>query len=371
MNVWHLVYRVDSLTYTVARALSHGGHDVCVWVVQPNQDYGLSEGIYRALLDTPRVDFIGRDESRLPAAIERLIVQTHPRPLESTRDAPLLARRARAITVISAGDRNRSWRSAVKVQWLEARRLWRELGKVDHVLYKDGAHPRDLFGWIKPRSNLGFDVHSQFLHDEQLFHLMHARDWDPAAPRPFLVNFLGCRDPEIRATTIDAARSSLDESARGNGVLSTRFGKPAFWHEYTNAAPVGLEPRKFLAVLAQSDFTLCPRGYSLVTHRPVEALLRGSIPVLAANELDLYGFVLRHGENCFAVEDGRWAEAVAELARVDERELVRMRSNIRAMFEADLSYDAVAKRLRLRLGVIDAPRPPVQLASRSGAAVAS
>src|SRR6266404_2570747 len=44
MTIWHLVFRVDSLTYTIAKALSHGGHDVCIWLVEPKQDYGLSEG---------------------------------------------------------------------------------------------------------------------------------------------------------------------------------------------------------------------------------------------------------------------------------------------------------------------------------------
>ena len=364
MNVWHLAFRVDSLTYTVAKALSHGGHDVSVWVVAPEQDYGLSEGIYRALRETPRVSIIGRDETRLPPVIDRLIVQTHPRPQESTRDAPLLAGRARKITLISAGDRNRSRRDAVKLQWLEARRLWRRLGRVDRILYKDGFHPRDLFAPLKPRRNLGFDVHSQFLHSEELFRAIHAQDWDPAAPRPIRVNFLGCRDPDVRGRILDEIRP-LFQRKDGDPAGPD---KPRFWHEYTNASPVGLDPREFLTILTRSDFTLCPRGYSLVTHRPLEALLRGSIPVLSARELDLYGIELADGENCVAVPDGRWPETIRELGQIDEPRLIRMRSRIRAMFDASLSYDAVARRLRACLGVDDPERGPVQLASSPGAA---
>jgi hypothetical protein len=364
MNVWHLAFRVDSLTYTVAKAVSHGGHDVSVWVVAPEQDYGLSEGIFRALHETPRVRIIGRDETRLPPAIDRLIVQTHPRPHESTRDAPLLAERARKITLISAGDRNRSRRDALKLQWLEAQRLWRRLGSVDRILYKDGFHPHDLFAPFKPRSNLGFDVHSQFLHSDELFRLIHAQDWDPAAKRPILANFLGCRDPDVRARILDEVRPLFlrnDTEARGRD-------KPTFWHEYTNASPVGLDPGEFLTTLTRSDFTLCPRGYSLVTHRPLEALLRGSIPVLSARELDLYGIELADRENCIAVADGRWPETIRELAQIDERRLTAMRSKVRAMFEESLSYDAVARRLRACLGVDDPERGSVQLASPSGAA---
>ena len=62
-----------------------------------------------------------------------------------------------------------------------------------------------------------------------------------------------------------------------------------FWHEYSDASPIGLDPAEFVRRLTDSDFTLCPRGYSRVTHRPVEALLRGSVPVIAADEIDLYG----------------------------------------------------------------------------------
>jgi hypothetical protein len=365
MNVWHVAFRVDSLTYTVAKALSHGGHSVSVWVVATDQDYGLSEGIYRALLETPQVRVVERDEARLPAAIDRLIVQSHPRPDQSIRDAAILARRARRITVISAGDRNRSPGDALKLQWLEARRLWPHLGRVDRILYKDGFHRRDLYAPLKRRANLGFDVHSQFLHSEELFRMIHAQDWDPAANRPILVNFLGCSDPDVRARMLDEIRPLV----RGNdGEPAGELRKPTFWHEYTNASPIGLDPREFLTILTRSDFTLCPRGYSLVTHRPIEALLRGSIPVLSGREIDLYGIDLADGENCIAVADGRWPDAIRELARIDEHRLARMRGTVRAMFDGQLCYDAVARRLRAGLGVDDAAGGSAQLASPSGAA---
>ena len=368
MNVWHVAFRVDSLTYTVAKALSHGGHDVSVWVVATDQDYGLSEGIYRAVRETPRVRVVDGGEARLPSAIDRLIVQSHPRPDESTRDAARLAGRARKITLISAGDRNRSRRDAAKLQWLEARRLWRHLARTDRILYKDGFHPRDLYAPFKARGNLGFDVHSQFLHSEELFHMIHAQDWDPAAKRPILVNFLGCRDPDVRARLLDGIRPLL---LGKEGTAPGELRKPAFWHEYTNASPVGLDPREFLSILTSSDFTLCPRGYSLVTHRPLEAMLRGSIPVLAEHELDLYGIELVDGENCVAVADERWAETIRALAGIDERQLARMRARVHEMFDDELCYDAVARRLRSGLGIDDSTAGSAQLASPPGAAALS
>jgi hypothetical protein len=349
MNVWYLVYRTDSLTYTVAKALSVGGYNVSVWVVNPNLDHGLSAGIHTCLRETPRVRIAARDETTLPSAIDRLIVQVFPRPNEALHDVHILAKRARKITLITAGDRNRSWRNAVKQQWLEVRRLGSHASRIDRVLYKDGFYPCDLLGTFKSRRAVGFDAHSQFIHDDELFRAMYARDWDPNARRPILANFLGSRDPEIRKHVLDSVRP-LFQSADGVSQPSAS-NKSMRWHEYSDAAPTGLGPWEFVKVLSNSDFTLCPRGYSLVTHRPLEALLRGSIPVLSKDELDLYGVELKDGENCISVQDGRWRQTVERLAQMQEPEITRMRAKIHAMFDNFLNYPAMARRIRARVGM--------------------
>ena len=128
-------------------------------------------------------------------------------------------------------------------------------------------------------------------------------------------------------------------------------GKSMYWHEYSDADPIGVPPREFVNVLTQSDFTLCPRGYSLVTHRPMEALLRGSIPVLSADEADLYGIQLEDGVNCIRVPSAGWPDAMLRISRMEESQIVRMRTGILGMFEKQLSYGALAKGIRTRLGV--------------------
>ena len=351
MNVWHLVFRTDSLTYTVAKAMSFGGHDVFVWVVDDEQDHNLAVGIQMRLRDTPRVRIVARDETKLPSVVDRLIVQMFPRPMESIQRISPLAKRARRIALITAGDRSRSWRRAMKLQLVEARKFAPYAGKIDRVLYKDGFYPRDLLGYFKSRSAVGFDVHSQFLHDEELCQAIHARDWHPDARRPILANFLGCRDPDTRQRVLDRVRPFFSSAITGSRSVAT--AKLMYWHEYPDAAPVGLDPREFLDVLSRSDFTLCPIGYSLVTHRPIEALLRGSIPVISADDLDLYGIELKDGTNCIAVSDGDWPAAIQRLARIAESEIVGMRSNIYSMFDDHLNYEALSKRMRARFGVTD------------------
>ena len=351
MNVWHLVFRTDSLTYTVAKALSVGGHDVNVWVVDPLRDGAPADRIQRRLPDVPRVRIVAGDETALPSVIDRLIVQVFPRPQESIRHIDLLARRSRQITLITAGDRSRTWREAMRLQWLEARKLALHARRVDRVLYKDGYYARDLLGLFAPRDVVGFDVHSHFLHDEQAFRAIHACDWTPAPHRPILVNFLGSRDPAVRGRLLDAVRPLFHSP--GGSPPRGPTGKSMYWHEYSDAEPKTVDPLEFVNVLSRSDFTLCPRGYSRVTHRPIEALLRGSIPVLSADELDLYGVPIEDGVSCIGVSDERWPETVARLGRIGEEDLVRMRRNIQAMFAEYLNYDAVAQRMRTRLGVSD------------------
>jgi glycosyltransferase involved in cell wall biosynthesis len=350
MRVWYLVFVADSLTYTIARALAQGGHEIFVHPASVLREPRQPDAIQRRLMETPRVRFVDPRDAALPGDIERLIVQVFPRPTESIVDVDRLAPRARRISLITAGDRSRSWRTANELQWHEARRLARHAGRVDRVLYKDGWHRQDLLGLVKPRNVVGFDVHSQFLHDPALYAAMHARDWDPQSRRMYRVNFLGSQDPAPRKQVLDAVRHFFPSAP---GSAARRGGPPVFWHEYSDIDPVGVAPREFVSLLTDSDFTLCPRGYSLVTHRPVEALLRGSIPVLAQEEIGLYGIDLVDGENCIGVPEGRWAETVARLMKEDPSEILRLRNNAYAIFERCLNYDALARRLRERVGVPD------------------
>jgi hypothetical protein len=217
------------------------------------------------------------------------------------------------------------------------------------VLYKDGFYPCDLLGLFKSRHAVGFDAHSQFIHDDELFRAMHARDWDPDARRPILANFLGSQDPAIRKHALDGVRALFQSPDGTSNAIAGN--KSMRWHEYSDAAAIGLDPREFVNVLSNSDFTLCPRGYSVVTHRPIEALLRGSIPVLSEDELDLYGVELKDRENCIGVQNGRWRQTVERLAQIQEPEIARMRARIHAMFDDFLNYPAMAKRIRARVGM--------------------
>jgi hypothetical protein len=271
-----------------------------------------------------------------------LIVQGHPALLTRRAVLDRLAPLAREITAISSGDRSKTARQALALQWREWRWYGRWFGKVRRIAYKDGFHPVDALGLLRPRRVVGFDAHSKFLQDAGLFRAIHARDWEPGVVRPVRANFIGSRDPASRSRILDSVE---------NRFVCAGPGPRMVWHAYTDAQPAALSGAQFLQALTDSDFTLSPPGYSLVTHRPVEALLRGSIPILNQDELDLYALDLVDGVNCIAVPPGGWAAAIDRIQRMEQPEIVAMRRHVQALVPKRVDYGPLARDMGARLGV--------------------
>ena len=124
------------------------------------------------------------------------------------------------------------------------------------------------------------------MDDEYKFAYIQKQDWKPAETRPYSINFMGSQDPNRRKLILDSIRPLFVESEQSSYKSSTH--KVNVWHEFSDEKPNALKPVEFVDVLSNSDFTLCPPGYSLITHRLIESLLRGSIPILNEYELDIY-----------------------------------------------------------------------------------
>lgn len=352
MNLCHVVFAPDSLTYLVAKAATFAGHSVYIALTDPDRGKHSTHKIMQRIVRIPGVAIMSPETDRsLPAAFDRLIVQVFPRPPVTLASSLLqtMARRSRRITLVSAGDRSRSRRMALQLQWREMRALLGSLSKIDRVVYKDGAHTFDLFAPWKTRRVVGFDVHSMFMDDDAAFTHIQSLNWAADASRPIFVNFMGSQDPAIRKSTLDSMRHLFPGA--GGISQSAITSKRVLWHEYSDAQPGALGLAEFVDALTNSDFTLCPPGYSLITHRPIEAMLRGSIPILHANELDLYDISLVDGVNCVAVPPGQWPEAVERCAAMDEHTIRAMRQAIKDMVPKLLHYEASSRRLRQRLGL--------------------
>lgn len=272
-------------------------------------------------------------------ATAALVVQAHPffpsnQGLEwARRIAP------KAVSLITGGDKGRSWRNALKTQWKEWKSLHRMGIRVHRVVYKDGYSRWDLYRILGIyRLICGFDVHSQFLVDPQLYDAMFHSPWDPEKPRPVRISFLGCLDPKNRRGFL----SSLKPLFRNADM---------YWHEYTDSTGAGVTAQEYLKLLSDSDFTLCPPGYSLVTHRPLEALLRGAIPIVNEGELCLYGIELKDKVNCISVKNHRWHDAVQYALNLSKEKVVSMRYLIWEMQDR-LCYEKTSLSMCRRLGVL-------------------
>lgn len=345
MKVCLLALWSDSLTYTVARALAFAGHAVTVWVADVERDGRSAWSLSWRLAALDGVGVVANSGAEPAEHFDLLIVQGHPELLAHRRSLDRLAPHAAHITAISAGDRSKPLRQALRLQWREWRWYGPWFGKVRRIAYKDGYHTLDWLGLLRSRRVVGFDAHSKFLQDAALFAALHARDWHSNTVRPFRANFLGSRDPAVRSRILDSVEPRFQESGTGPRTV---------WHAYSDAQPAALSPEDFLHVLTESDFTLAPPGYSRVTHRPVEALLRGSIPMLNADELDLYDLGLADGVNCIAVPAGGWPAAMERILTMDAAMITGMRRNIEAMLDARVAYPALARDMSRRLG-LDTP----------------
>lgn len=351
MTVYLLALYSESLTYTIARALVASGHAVVVCVADAERDRQSRWSLSGRIAGIAGASVRHSIESDLPSTIDWLIVQGHPQMLRHREALDPLAARALGITAISCGDRSRPFGNALRLQWRERQWYGRWYSKVRRIAYKDGPHTLDWFGLTRPRRMVGFDAHSMFLQDPTLFAAIHAQDWAAERRRPIRVNFVGSRDPDARGRILDAVEPVFE---RG-GVNPP--SKTLLWHAFSDAQPAALAPLEFVKVLSESDFTLAPRGYSLVTHRPVEALLRGSIPVLSRDELDLYDLGLVDGVNCIGVAPDGWPAAMERLLGMSEAVIARMRADIQAMLPTKVAYAALARAICDRLGVDPVPEP--------------
>jgi len=214
----------------------------------------------------------------------------------------------------------------------------------------------DPVSLLTKRYRIGFDVHSNFLQNQELSNLMFAFEWNPTDRRKYKINFLGNTEPDVRNDILRSIKKYLDlpEIIVNTQKYLPRSDTHLNWIEYDSNTSVekrGLPAQKYMNLLSDSDFTLCPPGYISMTHRVIEALIRGSIPILNKHELKLYDINLQHEINCIAVENNNWVAAIKKIFTIKRSKIIEMRSNILEMKDNFLLPEVTAKRLRQKMGL--------------------
>ena len=348
MKVCLLTWWGDSLTYTVARALSEHGHDVDIVLTDRERHLNAKWGNSRRIREIPQVKIWFDAADLAGKSFNLLVIQSYRGIRSHAATTALIASHAEMVTLITFGDLARGWSEAMRLQVDEWRAVLPFRHRVKKIAYKDGYHAVDLFALLgKSRVNVGFDTHSKFLHDAALYEQIHKKDWDVGSPRALRLNFVGSRDPLRRGQAVDQVSrfltTAVPERERATRVM---------WKAYSDEKPEALPESEFVEILTKSDFTLAPPGYSLVTHRPIEAMLRGSIPILNEREAPIYEIGLRDGENCLLVHNNDWSDAVSRALHASQAEVERMRQNILDVRNASLDYPTLSAAICRRLGAV-------------------
>jgi len=190
---------------------------------------------------------------------------------------------------------------------------------------------------------------SSYLHPQYFLPAELSKAFSEVActePRTFRLGFLGNKQPPRRAVQLAQCRQAIDEAGItvvGPKLESSDSKNQAVWVEYGEGStgPSGLDPSKYLRVLTEMDFCISPPGWGWYTHRTVEAIVRGSIPILAGPNVHNLG--LRDGENCIVVDNNDWLGATRRALAIPQAEVMQLRRSVLGLRKERLEPAVAAK----------------------------
>jgi hypothetical protein len=277
-------------------------------------------------------------------------LHTHPYSSGQLALLRMLAARAKRVIMLY-GSQFGSHASLLQAQGRFISREWRILRRLDLICYMLLPPRVDLFSpWVRrvPLS-VGPNIHGLFEKpaQERLYGgvvisrprpvriFASGSDGGPGSSRMLIANSLkqqiGLADDAQFVTEIPE-------------VCEERWVK-VLW---TVGSSKRLEYDAYIKALTQSDFTVCLPGTSW-THRPFEAVVRGSIPILDKTLMRMHDIPWKHGVNCLIVdrpEDAaRWCVAVREAVAMNSGAVGIMRREVERLHSSHVSFDMYLKGL--------------------------
>ncbi|MCE9589813.1 MAG: hypothetical protein K8S99_04750 [Planctomycetes bacterium] len=196
--------------------------------------------------------------------------------------------------------------------------------------------------------------HPQFMLVPEGRERMYSPMPDPEDDRAYALGFVGSRLPPEREVVMRQAQAEIgrhpDLQIIDEPDAPVAPGKrPVFWSEYgDNDVKRGVGKEAYVPVLDRMEFCISPLGYGgLWTHRVVEAVMRGAIPI--TQDEKRYNIGLADMETCISADKGGWEDAVRRALAMPREERVRMRRNLAETRRRYLEIDAAAARLRKQL----------------------
>ena len=220
-----------------------------------------------------------------------------------------------------------------------------------------------LISLLRPTHRQGYFINPHFLRDSGLMGAMFANDWTPQENRPWRLLFSGNPEPEARRNIVTEVQAFLLASQNVN--LERHFSDirdatnnrlKVLWMvradpndpQWAMRADV-IPPLKWPGLLSRADFSLCPPGYENKTHRVVESLIRGAIPILDCPEE--YDLELKDGVNCLVVKNGDWEQQVQRALSLEQSDIQTMRCSIQVLREKYLTCEAMGQHWLRKCGL--------------------
>ena len=214
-------------------------------------------------------------------------------------------------------DKFRQWRKRARslavVPSREGRMTQREWARelVRSFPHYFGARRISFFPYVHPQL---------LLHPQWRERLLGS--FDEKAERKHRICFVGCTQPPERGVRLEQCRRALAGAE-----------KQTYWLDYGGVELKdrrSLDPMQYLDVLSNTDFCISPPGWGAIyTHRTIEAIIRGAIPII--EDPERYELEFCDHENCIIAAATDWGAAVRAALDVSQPEVQRMRRNVLAL----------------------------------------
>jgi hypothetical protein len=157
---------------------------------------------------------------------------------------------------------------------------------------------------------------------------------DKRTERSYLFNFLGTYDADPtseRVPVIDRLESRFQLTGGAQELSLDGKSVRVVWHADRPGSTRARPLNQYLDTLGDSFFTLCMSGDTVTTHRVLEAIHCGSVPVLSEQWMQQYDLPLVHGDNCWLVRNGDWVAAISEISALDPEKIFAMQSAVKEL----------------------------------------
>lgn len=218
------------------------------------------------------------------------------------------------------------------------------------IVLQGSLQDRNPYRFIKNKYFYSPSAHPQFLVNaewkKKLFQPVDKID----NARIFKFAFIGNKNPLERIAILGNVKEKfkkMNNTTLVDTLSNINSNKTnVLWIEYDNEGPKrGLDPKTYAETLGRVDFSICPPGWGQNwTHRVVESLSRGAIPILEDEKI--YNIDLTDMKNCIVVKDSNWAEAIDIACGFSVDEIRKIRSNIIELRDKYLLPEVAALRLR-------------------------